>query len=411
MKPPQTLRSRITFYFCGYMAVLLVIYSAAMFIMLHESQDLAFNRQLAQIADRIVGHIDTHGHIPTDLPMYVTAYSKLANVPETLRPSVANRGPGVFELAPTSLDYHAALVNIPSTGQMLYVFFNVASMELSDRLDLFMALALVGAGLGVLFLGWILARSLSNRILDPISELAGTVQALAPDEKATELRAFTASDEVGTLARTIDQLLKRISAFSRREREFTAHASHELRTPATVIKGAVEILKRRSGEQDARISRPLARIDRAVTDIERLIDTFLVLARQGKSPEKEEACDVRAIAEQAADAYAYLLEDKPVEIMVRAKDPAVVKAPPSLLTIALGNLVRNAFQYTLQGRVDIIVGADRVSIIDSGQGVDASRKGTGLGLTIVERICETMNWQFALAGEPDRGTRAELIFR
>lgn len=244
----------------------------------------------------------------------------------------------------------------------------------------------------------------------PVSELAGVVQSLSLDEDNVVLRSFNTPDEVGTLAGTINQLLRRISEFSRRECEFTSHTSHELRTPVTVIKGAVEILKGWSREADHAIRRPLVRIERAVTDIEMLIDTFLLLARQEQHPDKDETCNLETIVKRIVASYHYLLETKPVEAEVRTADSGSVQAPSSLVTIALGNLVPNAFQYTVKGKVDIVALADRVSVFDSGPGIDASRKDAGLGLTIVERLCERMNWQFVISGAPGEGTRADQIF-
>jgi signal transduction histidine kinase len=80
------------------------------------------------------------------------------------------------------------------------------------------------------------------------------------------------------------------------------------------------------------------------------------------------------------------------------------------VTITLGNLVRNAFQYTMQGKVKILVCTDRVSVCDSGPGITASRRGAGLGLTIVERLCEKLHWRFIINSTPNQGTRADLIF-
>ena len=188
------------------------------------------------------------------------------------------------------------------------------------------------------------------------------------------------------LAETIEDLLIRISEFTRREREFTSHASHELRTPVTVIRGAIEILKSRNSEEHGKIRDPLARIDRAVTDIEMLIDTFLLLARKEQLPDNDETCDLQTIVTKVVDSHRYLLKEKPVEVKVQTADAGSVRAPASLVSIALGNLVRNAFQYTMRGRIEITALTDRVSVHDGGSGFDPARQGAGVGLTIVERL-------------------------
>ncbi len=410
MKTPRTLRTRIAFYFCGYLAILLTVYSGALVFVLKASEDLAFNRQLAEIADRLAQHVEDYGKIPGSLPMHISAHLGLPDVPLRFRNYLTNRVPGVFEIDEERFDYHVAIVALPSSGQMLYVLYDVASIETTDRFESYMALALLAIGLGVLAMGWLLARSLSNRILNPVSELAGAVQSLPIDQEAAELRAFTASDEVGALAKTIDQLLRRIAAFTRREREFTSHTSHELRTPVTVIRGAVEIIKKKRCTTDETIQRPLQRIERAVKDIEMLIETFLLLARQDQLPDENEACSLSEVVDKVVASYGYLLEGRSVEIRVRSTDAGTVPAPASLVAIALGNLVRNAFQYTLQGEVEIRAFTDRVRVTDSGPGFDNSRPGSGLGLTIVERLCERMHWGVTVDSRPGKGTRAELVF-
>jgi signal transduction histidine kinase len=406
---PKTLRSRIVFYVCGYLAVLLIVYSAGISGMLKISEDLAFNRQLSETADRVARHVEEHGEIPAHLPFHISAYIDISNVPQPLKAFVTHRSPGVFEVADDT-DYHAAIIPILSTGQKLFVFYDVSSIEINDWFEYYIIIALIGIGAGIFILGWLLTRSLSNHILNPLSELAEAVQSISPDEPARELSSFSSPDEIGMLSEKINQLLKRISDFTRREREFTSHASHELRTPVSVIKTAVEVLRRRTRESDSGIVQPLARIERSVTDIEMLINTFLMLARQGDSTDSDEASDLKRVTEHVVETYRYLLESKPVEVNILAPDAVCIKAPESLVTIALGNLVRNAFAYTMEGSVEIIVSPDRISVSDSGPGMDDTGRKSGIGLTIVQRLCNRMNWQFTISGTPGKGARAELIF-
>lgn len=410
MKKIRTLRFRIVFYFCGYLAVLLAIYSAGLYGMIKISEDLTFDRHLSQVSQRVVEHLELHGKMPDILPMHISVYRGLGNVPASFAPYVQNHKPGVFEMGPGNLNYHAAVVPAPSTGETLYFFYDVDSMETEERTEVFLIIAVGLVGLGVWFIGWILAKSLSNRILDPVTELAGEVRSLTLEENTPVISAGGASDEIGTLAHTINQLFQRISDFSRREREFTSHASHEMRTPVTVIKGAVEILKGRIGPDERNLQRPLARIERAVTDMEMLVDTFLALARQGKGPDEETNCRLLPIVERVVATHQYLLRDKPVEVEVRSTEDGVVKARPSMAIIALGNLIRNAFQYTRRGRIEIVVGKNRVSVMDNGPGIEDDRKGAGLGLAIVERICETSGWGFSIETEPGEGTKADVVF-
>lgn len=410
MKSLRTLRGRIAFYFCSYLTVLLAAYSGALIFVLNTSEDRAFNRQLAEIAEGLRQHFQDHGALPDSLPLHVTAHIGIGGIPKKLEPHIVGRPPGVFEIDADCLDYHVAIVLLPSSLEPLYVLYDVGSIETTDRFESYLILALTGVALGIVLLGWALARALSNRILDPISALAGEVQALTPEDEHLALKGYDTQDEVGTLAQKVNQLLGRIADFTRREREFTSHASHELRTPVTVIRGAMEILRGRSENAGPACQRPMARIERAVKDIEMLIDTFLLLARHGQIPDKGETCNLPEIVDAVVAAHHYLLVGKLVDVDVRTTDAGPVPAPASLVTIALGNLVRNAFKYTSRGRVMISAGEGRVCVRDSGPGFDSSRQGAGLGLTIVERLCERMDWDFTIYGTPGEGARAELVF-
>ncbi|MBF0379070.1 MAG: HAMP domain-containing histidine kinase [Desulfamplus sp.] len=409
MKNSKPLRSRIIRYFSGYLALLLIIYSAGITGMLKMSEDWAFNKQLSEIAESILKHFEQYGKFPTNLPMHITAYSDIQSVPKPLQKYVAHHEPDIFEIA-DDIDYHAAIILIPSTSQKLFIFYHVASIETTQMFQSIMTLAVAGISLVIFSFGWLIASSLSNRILMPISDLVRVVQSLALEEDSDILHSFKSRDELGMLSEIIKQLLKQISEFTRREREFTSHASHELRTPISVIKNAVEILNRRTLESDQSIKLPLARIERSVRDMEVLINTFLVLSRHRQNQDKDEIIDLKIVAEDIVNQHRYLLNSKVVEVDIYLSEIILIKAPVSLVRIAIGNLVRNAFQYTMKGKVLISLFSDRVSICDTGPGINHDVNGYDIGLTIVQRLCQSMNWQFLIADAPDGGTQADLIF-
>jgi signal transduction histidine kinase len=119
-----------------------------------------------------------------------------------------------------------------------------------------------------------------------------------------------------------------------------------------------------------------------------------------------------------------------VEVRCVVEQPIEVVAPSSVVAVALGNLIGNAFKYTQQGEVVITVGAGRgkVTVEDSGPGIKAEEaeklfergvrgdsaagsKGAGLGLAIVRRLCELYDWRVSLAPRPQGGAVATLDFR
>lgn len=178
-----------------------------------------------------------------------------------------------------------------------------------------------------------------------------------------------------------------------------------------MIKGAVEIIKGRIDLKSPKTGHPLLRIERAISEMESLIETFLFLARHGQKPDEDTRCDLVVVVNTVVDSCRHLLESKPVDINLSIPDSQIVQAPESLVSIAIGNLVRNAFMYIDEGKVEISVLKDKLVVQDNGPGIDPAQQGKGLGLTIVRRLCERMQWTFNIVSRQGDGTRAELIFK
>jgi len=211
-----------------------------------------------------------------------------------------------------------------------------------------------------------------------------------------------------------------------RDREFNADVSHELRTPLAVIRGATELLLAQEGLPDKARER-VRRIDRAVWQSTELTQALLLLSRSERAaPTDGETSDVALVVEQVIETHRPQIGNKPVEVQVHRDAPATVAAPSSVLAVALGNLIGNAFKYTPSGRVDVRIQAHRVVVADTGtgfapgeapklfergvRGEKTSGNGAGLGLAIVRRLCELYGWQVSLAPREGGGAIATLEF-
>lgn len=89
-----------------------------------------------------------------------------------------------------------------------------------------------------LLIGWWAA----SRVMSPVSELANRLRAYRGSSNPTQLGPLFPEDEVGELARALDDYSNRLTEVVQRDREFNADVSHELRTPLAVIRGATELL-------------------------------------------------------------------------------------------------------------------------------------------------------------------------
>ena len=248
-----------------------------------------------------------------------------------------------------------------------------------------LAFALVGAYLSV-WVGWLLSR----RVIAPLQRLANEVAALPSANDHGPLALRYPRDELGELARAVDTYHAQLASALRRERDFSADASHELRTPLTIIRGAVEVLRRAPDLQPSTEAR-LARIERAADEMHGLIDSFLLLARDGSV--NVEQVDLVPLISAAVQAELTANPDPRVSVTLEVPDRAAVAAAPRALTIVSANLVRNAMRHA-PGPIVIRVAGTRLEVEDAGDG--ATEFHPGRGLSIVERICARYGWRFSL---------------
>ena len=225
-----------------------------------------------------------------------------------------------------------------------------------------------------------------------------------------------------------DALLRysqRLAHFLERERQFTRDASHELRSPLTVIRMAASILLEDPELGDAK-RRTAQRIQRACHDMEELTQAFLLLARESETGLPTEAVCINDLVAEEVERARLLAADKPVTSEVRGTQRLFVEAPEKVLSILLGNLLRNAFSYTDAGQVVVEIGAGKVTIRDTGVGIakgriedmfrpfvrgeDNRRGGHGVGLTIVRRLSDRFGWPVNIVSEPGVGTTVEITF-
>jgi signal transduction histidine kinase len=303
-----------------------------------------------------------------------------------------------------------------------FLRFDVSTQKLGER----QLLTVLGAAVFVFALmSLLLGVWLSARVMRPVIELAERVRAMSRSGRPELLKAHFADDEVGQLAAALDDYSTRLTEMVQRDREFNADVSHELRTPLAVIASTTELLQASPDLADKPRER-LKRIERAVRQSTELIDALLLLSRRERqAPTDGETTDVGRIAEQVVDMQRPHIGSKPVQVRLEQEEPLAVVAPSSVVSVALANLIGNAFKYTPAGEVIVTVGHGRVTIEDTGPGIkpeDAEKlfergvrgtsvgKGGGLGLAIVRRLCELYGWKVSLAPRPQGGATATLNF-
>ncbi|HEY1069514.1 MAG TPA: HAMP domain-containing sensor histidine kinase [Thermomonas sp.] len=270
-----------------------------------------------------------------------------------------------------------------------------------------------------LLIGWWSA----SRVMSPVTELAQRLRRSGASSAPEALAPHFPEDEVGELAKALDDYAARLTEVVQRDREFNADVSHELRTPLAVIRGAVELLLARP-ELDERTRTRLSRIQRAEQQCTDLISALLLLSRNERAVGQ---CDVAKVAQQLLESHRAQLGGKPVALRLEGEATMALDVPESVLAVALGNLIGNAVKYTPSGDVVVRVLPDAVEVVDSGPGLSAEdaaklftrgyrgthaghSQGGGIGLSIVRRLCALYAWDVQVRPGAERGVVATLTF-
>ncbi len=325
---------------------------------------------------------------------------------------------------------HSLLYISEKNGERLHLLFDGESVL---RLAVFFGIFPLTLVLLLIYLtAWWVYRE-SSSLLSPIVWLANKFDRFDPAHPDANLEDLTDipgdSDwEVDKLVKSFSSYSRRIQRFVERERAFTRDASHEFRTPLTVIKMASDLLLAEQ-ELDDFSKKYVTRIKGSARDMEELIDAFLILARETDKEFIDEHTVVSEIAESEIKSAQIYLENKPVVIEIDEQYPLELFTARKVISIVLGNLIRNAVLYTNEGKVSVIIKEYSVQIKDTGIGMSEEqikkifqpyyraehgektpRKGYGVGLTIVKRLSNRFNWVVEIDSELNVGTSIEVVF-
>ncbi len=425
MKFRHSLHSRIIIAFCVFGTVLGAIFAVTVYISLDFIEDRLVDSRLNEEVENFLAHYKRYNNYPRPGSPFITSYVGTESMPLYVLDMIKGFSEGLHEINYGEEEYHIAIERLPDQSALLYLFYEVSALEFTERRKVSIRLVLI-AGVILIFamglwVGWLTSR----RVVAPVVHLSHIVDKSGPDNLPTDLSKSFYNDEVGVLAKGLEQAMKRVEAFVEREQQFSRYASHELRTPVTIIKGAVVLLKRKlSGEEDP-AWRPLMRIERSVTNMENIIETLLWLSREDMPIDQKQSFPLVPIVQETIEQNRYLIGNKPIDIEIISEAEPQLALPTSFFQIALTNLIRNAIQHTPSGKISVVIKADRVLVTDTGAGMitddlkhtpgqhftGETNEGFGLGLSIVQRLCNRFGWELNIESETDHGTTVELIFR
>ena len=269
---------------------------------------------------------------------------------------------------------------------------------------------------------------LSRKAVAPVGEIARATQSISEHELSKRLPVPQTGDELQSLSETLNEMFGRLESAFKRVTQFTADASHELRTPVALMRTRTEVALRKPRSED-QYRETIVRIHQELERTSALIENLMTLARadSGSEPLQVAPTNLNDILLEISEPARLLAEGKSIQYEQRLREtPLWVSGnAPSLRRLFL-ILIDNAVKYTpREGRISVVLDARDdaavTEIRDTGVGIsptdlphiferfyraDESRSresgGTGLGLSIAKWIAEAHHGSISVASTVGR---------
>ena len=313
--------------------------------------------------------------------------------------------------------------------------FVLASIdEIYQSIELIRNLIIL-AGIGAIFLALGFTFIVSRKLSNPLLEMERATRKMAKGDLNTKVSVET-KDEIGSLAKAINDLAVELYRYRSNRREFFANISHELRTPLTYLGGYAKALKNKQYQTEDEKEMYIQIIEQEANKMSKLVNDLFELAKmeEGKLPLHLEEIDLIEVIENAISKTKMKAKEKGLQLYFNkiCQLPNIYADGLRMEQIII-NLIENAIRYTKKGFIKIQLSnvQDKVKILieDTGIGipkedlpflferfyrVEKSRSrefgGTGLGLAIVKQLVELQNGTIHVSSEVGKGTSFELTF-
>lgn len=440
----MTLRTRLALWFACLLALLIAMFSMAVFALMWLTMVRAIDSTLEDTADFINANstfailpVSTPGRMRfhIDLPEIdfvrasgiavqvwvkdgdtytpVDASANIENYPEALD----------HETLDTTLAHAFSTVDLNGTwwrvhtNPIMYDGVPVGSIQVAQSLEIMyvatrsLLIVVIACAIIAIIGAVIISRWLARRLLEPVQDLTSAASRIVgASDLSTRLTWSGPNDELGRLIAVFNRMMERLQNVFSIQQRFVADISHELRTPLTGILGNVDLMRRYGADEDS-----LNAIHADTARMSRLVHDLLMLARAdyGGTTMNMMPLDVDSVVSSAVKSVRLAAEQKGLKLSIVHLEPLRVMGDPQQLKQLLDNLIANAMKFTATGgtislNVQQVDQSARIEVVDTGIGIAAEHQarifdrfyqvdtaraqdgsgGFGLGLSVARWIAE-----------------------
>ena len=308
-------------------------------------------------------------------------------------------------------DDYIILYDLIEKQNSSYEIFTGVNEELLDGYMNDMVFGIVILNIIVFFVLLILGYILISKTIKPLKQILEELKILQKDSDLSQrLKVLKTNDEFEDLSSSLNKLLNNIENSIQNIKQFSSDASHELKTPLTVIQGEIEIVQNKDCSKEE-LKIVLQKIDNEQKKLQDIIKSFLLLSKLDKEILKNSTSSLDKVIFESIENNLVNIENKSLELKLDIEDDLIINFDEKYLFIVVNNLISNATKYTDYGYIKIVAKKENTRILleisDTGLGIDMQdldkiferfyrvdkvrasfSNGIGLGLSIVKNLSD-----------------------
>lgn len=443
----HSVRVRLTVWYTAILALVLITFSGISYAFLAREIRAATDAALLDAAREFVGAFSNELP-PSDLrldfrtsgrdimvlsPSGAIVAASRTRMPRNVRDEVLRTTPRALQQFRTVGNFRVLALPLTVFGRAYTVVVAESLQNQDDRLHA--AARAVGLGIPIALLvasagGYLLAR----KSLHPVARMS--MQAREIGEKTLDQRiaVVNANDELGHLATTLNELLGRLQRAFESQRRFMADASHEMRTPVSIIQGEADVALSRHDRDAAEYRATIEIMRKAALNLTRIVQNLFLLARSdsGTYPIQTSRFYLDEVIADCVRSLRVAAVTKRIALTADCAPDLSIFADEELVRRLLLNLIDNAVKFTPDEGTVLVRARNEaadaiVEVTDSGAGIDAADlphiferffrgdrgrrrvAGSGLGLAIVKWIAEIHGGSASVAHTDSQGTTIRVV--